>query len=137
MNMARVILQVVTRRSHIHISQSLPPTQLSLLCKAPGDHSVFSEQEFGPTYQCSCSSQPCSFSLTAPSRAFTCFKSQLHSAPAALEPPIMIRRFRNTGTSGCDTLGGSTDSAFPSQGRASLCRHTAELAAIICWESEP
>lgn len=56
------------------------------------------------------------------------------SSPGA---PVMIRRFRNTGKSSCDTLGGSTDSAFPSQGGASLCRHKAQLAAIICWESEP
>lgn len=38
------------------------------------------------------------------------------SSPEA--PPVMIRRFRNTGTSSCDTLGRSANLVFPSQGRS-------------------
>lgn len=55
------------------------------------------------------------------------------SSPGAACYEQKVQEYRNNH---CDTLGGSTNSAFPSQGRA-LCRRTAKLAAIVCWESEP
>lgn len=86
-----------------------------------------------PDCQCSCSSQRCtlwtSFSLTAPAWLSPSSDPSLtqHQQPWS-------HLLWSEGWSSCDTLGGSTNSAFPSQGWASLCRHTAELAAIVCWE---